>query len=110
MGNMQWRRRNWFATDGAIEPDTWLHVCQTVDGSEAIAYVARDGKKPEIPASGQGNPKASSEPYELFPDRPLGTWCGSRVSVVMMETIHSLTASLTMFIIWDRALSEDEGH
>ena len=80
--NMTWGTcsggaENWFATDGAIEPDRWLHVCQTVDGSEAIAYVARDGKKPEIPASGQGNPKASSEPYELFPDRPLELGAGS---------------------------------
>lgn len=29
---------NWFATDGAIEPDKWFHLCQTADGEEAIGF------------------------------------------------------------------------
>ena len=98
---------NWFATDGAIETDTWLYVCQTVDGEEAIGYVARDGKKPEIPASGQGNPKASSAPYELFPDRPLELGAGRGLGGNDGNDTF-LDGMIDDVILWDRALSEDE--
>ncbi len=110
--NMTWGTcsggaENWFATVGAIEPDTWLHVCQTVDGTEATAYVARDGKKPEIPNSAEGNPKASAEPYELFPDRPLELGAGRGIGGNAGNDTF-LDGIIDDVIIWDRALSEDE--
>ena len=98
---------NWFATDGAIETETWLYCCQTVDGKEAIAYVARDGKKPEIPASGQANPQVAPEPYNLFPDRPLDLGAGRQIGGNAGNDTF-LDGMIDDVIIWDRALSEDE--
>ena len=98
---------NWFATAGAIETDTWLYVCQTVDGKEATAYVARDGKKPEIPASGQANPQVAPAPYNLFPDRPLELGAGRQIGGNAGNDTF-LDGMIDDVIIWDRALSEDE--
>ena len=98
---------NWFATDGAIEPDAWFHICQTADGDEATAYVAKDGKKPEIPASGQANPQIAPEPYNLFPDRPLELGAGRQIGGNAGEDAF-LDGIIDDVIIWDRALSEDE--
>ena len=97
----------WFATDGAIEPEKWIHVCQTVDGKEAIGYVTHEKKKTEIPASGQGNPHAAPEPYNLFPDRPLEFGCGRGIGGNAGND-NFLDGIIDDVIIWDRALSEDE--
>ena len=110
--NMTWGTcsggaENWFATDGAIEPDRWIYCCQTVDGEQAIAYVTPEGGKTEIPASGQGNPKASSEPYELFPDRPLELGAGRGIGGNDGNDTF-LDGIIDDVIIWDRALSEEE--
>ena len=97
----------WFATDGAIEPEKWIHVCQTVDGKEAIAYVTHENKKTEIPASGQGNPHAAPEPYNPFPDRPLELGCGHQIGGNEGND-NFLDGIIDDLIIWNRALSEDE--
>ena len=109
--NMTWGTcsggtENWFATDGAIEPDKWIYCCQTVNGEEAIAYVGIDGKV-EIPASGQGNPKVAPAPYNLFPDRPLELGAGRGIGGNDGNDTF-LDGIIDDVIIWDRALSEDE--
>ena len=98
---------NWFATDGVIEPEEWFHLCQTADGKEAIGYVSQDGKKPEIPASGQANPQIAPEPYNLFPDRPLELGAGRQIGGNQGNDMF-LDGIIDDVIIWDRALSEDE--
>ena len=98
---------NWFATDGAIEAEEWFHLCQTADGKEAIGYVAKDGKKPEIPASGQANPQIAPEPYNLFEDRPLELGAGRQIGGNQGNDMF-LDGIIDDVIIWDRALSEDE--
>jgi hypothetical protein len=98
---------NWFATDGAIEAEEWFLLCQTADGKEAIAYVAQDGKKPEIPASGQANPQVAPEPYNLFPDRPLELGAGRQIAGNAGNDTF-LDGMIDDVILWDRALSEDE--
>ncbi len=98
---------NWFATDGAIEPEKWFHVCQTADGDEAIGYVTPEGGKTEIPASGQANPQVAPEPYNLFPDRPLELGAGRQIGGNVGEDFF-LDGIIDDVIIWDRALSEDE--
>ncbi len=98
---------NWFATDGAIEADKWFHLCQTADGEEAIGYVTPEGGKTEIPVSGQGNPKAAAEPYNLFPDRPLEMGAGRQIGGNQGNDTF-LDGIIDDVIIWDRALSEDE--
>ena len=109
--NMTWGTcsggaENWFATDGAIEPDKWIYCIQTVDGEEAIGYVGIDGKV-EIPASGQGNPKPSSAPYHLFPDRPLELGAGRGIGGNAGNDTF-LDGIIDDVILWDRALEEDE--
>ena len=109
--NMTWGTcsggtENWFATDGAIEPNTWLLICQTVDGKEAIGYVGNNGKV-EIPASGQANPQVAPEPYNLFPDRPLELGAGRGIGGNDGNDTF-LDGIIDDVIIWDRALSEDE--
>ncbi len=109
--NMTWGttsggNENWFATDGAIEPNTWLHICQTADGKEAIGYVGNNGKV-EIPASGQANPQVAPEPYNLFPDRPLELGAGRGIGGNDGNDTF-LDGIIDDVIIWDRALSEDE--
>ncbi len=109
--NMTWGTcsggtENWFATDGAIEPNTWLHICQTADGKEAIGYVGTNGKV-EIPASGQANPQVAPEPYNLFPDRPLELGAGRGIGGNDGNDTF-LDGIIDDVIIWDRALSEDE--
>ncbi len=99
--------QNWFATEGVIEPGEWFHVCQTADGKEAIGYVARDGEKPEIPASGQANPQVAPEPYNLFPDRPLELGAGRGIGGNDGNDTF-LDGIIDDVILWDRALSEDE--
>lgn len=98
---------NWFATDGAIEPDKWFHLCQTADGEEAIGYVTPEGGKTEIPVSGQQNPKLAPEPYNLFPDRPLELGAGRGIGGNDGEDTF-LDGIIDDVIIWDRALTEDE--
>ena len=98
---------NWFATDGAIEPEKWFHLCQTVDGKEAIGYVTPDGEKTEIPASGQANPQVAPEPYNLFPDRPLEFGAGRQIGGNQGNDFF-LDGMIDDVIIWDRALSEAE--
>ena len=98
---------NWFATDGAIEPEKWFHLCQTVDGEEAIGYVTPEGGKTGIPASGQGNPKVAPEPYNLFPDRPLELGAGRQIGGNQGNDTF-LDGMIDDVIIWDRALSEAE--
>ena len=99
--------QNWFATDGAIGPDEWYLVCQTADGEEAIAYVSEDGKKPDIPASGQANPQAAPEPYNLFEDRPLEIGAGRQVGGNLGNDAF-LDAIIDDVILWNRALTEEE--
>ena len=98
---------NWFATDGAIEPDKWFHLCQTVDGEEAIGYVTPEGGKTEIPVSGQQNPKLAPEPYNLFKDRPLELGAGRGIGGNDGNDTF-LDGIIDDVIIWDRALTEDE--
>lgn len=98
---------NWFATDGAIEPEKWFHLCQTADGEEAIGYVTPEGGKTEIPVSGQQNPKLAPEPYNLFPDRPLELGAGRGIGGNDGNDTF-LDGIIDDVIIWDRALSEDE--
>lgn len=98
---------NWFATDGAIEPEEWILLCQTADGKEVIGYVARDGKKPEIPASGQANPQIGPEPYNLFEDRPLELGAGRQIGGNQGNDMF-LDGIIDDVILWNRALSEDE--
>lgn len=98
---------NWFATDGAIEPEKWFHLCQTADGEEAIGYVTPEGGKTEIPVSGQQNPKLAPEPYNLFPDRPLELGAGRGIGGNDGEDTF-LDGIIDDVIIWDRALTEDE--
>ena len=100
-------QKAWFATDVAIEPEKWIHVCQTVDGKEAIGYVTHEGGKTEIPASGQQNPHAAPEPYNLFPDVPLEFGCGRGVGGNVGNDTF-LDGIIDDVIIWDRALSADE--
>ena len=98
---------NWFATDGAIEPDTWFHLCQTADGEEAIGYVTPEGGKTEIPVSGQQNPKLAPEPYNLFKDRPLELGAGRGIGGNDGNDTF-LDGIIDDVILWDRALTEDE--
>jgi len=98
---------NWFATEGVIETEEWFHICQTADGKQATAYVAKDGKKPEIPASGQANPQVAPEPYNLFPERPLELGAGRQIGGNAGNDTF-LDGIIDDVIIWDRALSEDE--
>lgn len=110
--NMTWGttsggNENWFATDGALEANRWMHVCQTADGEEAIGYVTPEGGKTEIPASGQANPQVAPEPYNLFPDRPLELGAGRGIGGNDGNDTF-LDGIIDDVIIWDRALSEEE--
>jgi hypothetical protein len=97
----------WFATDNVLEPEKWIHVCQTVDGKTAIGYVTHEGDKITIPPSGQGNPHAAPEPYNLFPDRPIELGCGRGIGGAEGADTF-LDGIIDDLIIWDRALDEDE--
>ena len=110
--NMTWgvtRRgsEDWFATNGVIEPRKWIHVCQTVDGKQATAYVTHEGEKTTIPPSDQGNPKASSAPYNLFEDRPIELGAGRQIGGIKGNDTF-LDGMIDELIIWNRALAEDE--
>ena len=98
---------DWFATDGVIEPRKWIHVCQTVDGKQATAYVTHEGEKTTIPPSDQGNPKASPAPYNLFEDRPIELGAGRQIGGIKGNDTF-LDGMIDELIIWNRALAEDE--
>ena len=98
---------DWFATTGVIEPRKWIHVCQTVDGKRATAYVTHEGEKTTIPPSDQGNPKASPAPYNLFEDRPIELGAGRQIGGIKGNDTF-LDGMIDELIIWNRALAEDE--
>ena len=98
---------DWFATDGVIEPRKWIHVCQTVDGKQATAYVTHEGEKTSIPPSSRGNPKAASAPYNLFEDRPIELGAGRQIGGIKGNDTF-LDGMIDELIIWNRALAEDE--
>ena len=98
---------DWFETDGVIAPSKWIHVCQTVDGKQATAYVTHEGKKTSIPPSSRGNPHAASAPYNLFEDRPIELGAGRQIGGVRGKDTF-LDGMIDELIIWNRALAEDE--
>lgn len=98
---------DWFATDGAIEAEKWIHLCQTVDGKEAIGYVTHEDGRTNVPPSGQGNPHAAPAPYNLYPDKPLELGCGRGIGGTVGNDTF-LDGMIDDVIIWDRALDEDE--
>ena len=98
---------DWFVTNGVIEPRKWIHVCQTVDGKRATAYVTHEGEKTTIPPSDQGNPKASPAPYNLFEDRPIELGAGRQIGGIKGNDTF-LDGMIDELIIWNRALAEDE--
>jgi len=106
-GTTQGGEECWFATEGVIEPEKWFHLCQTVDGKEAIGYLTEEGGKTEIPISGQANPRICAAPYNLFPDRPIELGAGRAVGGNVGNDAF-LDAMIDDLLIWDRALDEDE--
>ncbi|MDA1192021.1 MAG: LamG domain-containing protein [Candidatus Poribacteria bacterium] len=93
---------NYFATDGAYAAGEWVHVCQTVDGKTAIGYV-----NAKVPASGQGNPKASAAPYNLFKGKPIEMGVGRAVGGTVGNDAY-LDGMIDEIYLWDRALSLEE--
>ena len=98
---------DWFVTNGVIEPRKWIHVCQTVDGKQATAYVTHEGEKTTIPPGEPGNPKASPAPYNLFEDRPIELGAGRQIGGIKGNDTF-LDGMIDELIIWNRALAEDE--
>lgn len=98
----------WFATDGILEPGKWVHLCQTVDGKQAIGYITKEGeKKPTIPPSGQQNPRACAAPYNIFPDKPIEMGRGVGIGGNLND-IQYLDGVIDDVIIWNRPLTEAE--
>jgi len=92
----------WFATDGVYDTDEWVHVCQTVDGIQAIGYV-----NAEIPVSGQNNPLPVAAPYLLFDDFPFEFGVGRGVGGNLGQDAY-LEGMIDEIYLYDRALTEEE--
>jgi hypothetical protein len=92
----------WFATDGVYSTNEWVHLCLTVDGSEAIGYV-----NTEIPPSGQANPLAVSAPYNLFKENPLEFGVGRAIGGIV-GTDSYLDGTVDEIYLYDRGLTEAE--
>ncbi len=99
---------HWFATANVITQNQWYFVCITADGKQAIARVAseKDGKV-NIPPSGEGNPKATSSPYLVFPDSPIEIGVGRAVGGTVGNDAY-LDGIVDDIILWNRPLDEVE--
>ena len=93
----------WFRTDGVYEVGEWTHVCETVDGSQAIGYVNAE----VVPSGGQANPLAIGAPYNLFKDNPFEFGVGRQIGGNLGNDSY-LDGTIDEIYLYDRALSEEE--
>jgi len=98
---------NWFATGGAVTLNTWAFICMTADGKQAIAYVAKDGKTLDKPASNEGNPKASVAPYNVWKGQPVRIGY-SQGRGGDLKTVDYFDGLIDEVMLFNRALSEAE--
>ncbi len=96
---------NWFATAGAIKLNEWNFVALTADGTQAVARVAPGGGALTIPTSGEGNPKPSPKPYNVWKDQPvrIGWSQGRNGDLAIVDYFDGIIDEVT---IYNRALSE----
>lgn len=97
----------WFATDGAIAPNEWLHLCMTADGAEIAAYV-----NAELPAATAGNnvnnPSLVAGPYQSFPGEPIEIGAGRNIGAAGNGVSAFLDGVVDEVYFYDRALTPDE--
>jgi hypothetical protein len=66
----------WFATNGALKANEWVHLCFTADGKTLTAYV--NATMPNATDNGP-NPKPVAGPYLTFPEKPMELGVGRAV-------------------------------
>jgi len=98
---------NYFATNLDLSMGSWIYVCSTADGTTCIGYVSKDGITLEIPASDQGNPKASPAPYVTWADQPLRIGYSVGYNGDLNE-IRFFDGLIDEVVLYNRALSEAE--
>ncbi len=98
---------NYFATNLDLSMGNWIYVCMTADGTTAIGYVSKDGKTLQIPASDQGNPKASPKPYVVWADQPLRIGYSQGYGGDIND-VRYFDGKIDEVVLYNRALSEAE--
>lgn len=94
----------WFATNGALKANEWVHLCFTADGKTLIAYV--NATKPNATDNGP-NPKPVNGPYLLFPDKPIELGVGRAVGGTVGNDAF-LDGLIDEVYVYNRALDESE--
>jgi len=97
-------REGWFATDNAIKPNEWLHLCLTADGKLVTAYVNAGAP----PATGGGqNPNPVDAPYLTFPGKPIELGVGRAVGGNVGNDAY-LDGQVDEVLVYNRALTAAE--